>query len=421
LSEYFTYKNGELYAEDVSLATIAKEVGTPLFVYSGRAFVRGLKELEEAFGDTRHLVCYSVKAASNLSLLQKVADGGMGADIVSGGELYRALKAGIPGGRIVYSGVGKTAREMSEALDAGIFMFNLESREEMELLSKVAEEKDMVAPISFRVNPDVDPKTHPYVATGLKESKFGVPSEEAAELFAEAKKIPSLKIIGLDCHIGSQLTDTAPFQDAARILAALINSLKNQGVTIRYLDLGGGLGITYDKEVPPSPRDYASSIVKVIRDIPSLTLILEPGRSVVGNSCVFVSKVLFNKITPEKRFVIVDGAMNDLIRPSLYGAYHNISPLIDKRLLPSKTVSVVGPVCESGDFLARDRDLPDLTPGEYIAVFGAGAYGFSMSSNYNSRPRAAEVLVEGNTWRIIRQRETYEDLIRGESVIAQAD
>ncbi|MDR2350048.1 MAG: diaminopimelate decarboxylase [Deltaproteobacteria bacterium] len=413
LPDFFSYKNGSLSVEDVSLGELADARGTPLFVYSREAFLSGLKALENAFRDTRHLICYSVKAASNLALLKLVADNGMGADIVSGGELHRALKAGIPGGRIVFSGVGKTKKEMSEALDAGIFMFNMESAGEMAALAEVSADKGLVAPAAFRVNPDVDPKTHPYVATGLRESKFGIPLGEALDLFLEAKKLPSLKIIGLDCHIGSQLTDAAPFRDAVTILAGLLSDLKTHGVNIRYLDIGGGLGITYRDEKPPSPEAYAAAVTGIASGFPGLTLILEPGRSVSGNSCVFLTRVLYDKKTPAKNFAIVDGAMNDLIRPSLYGSYHRVATVTEKSggEIP---VTVVGPVCESGDFLAKDRPLPPLEPGELLAFFGAGAYGFSMSSNYNSRPRAAEILVEGSTHKVIRARETYEDLIRGE-------
>ncbi|MDR2460227.1 MAG: diaminopimelate decarboxylase [Deltaproteobacteria bacterium] len=417
MTDYFEYKSGILHVEDIPVEKLAEEYGTPLFVYSGANFSKNLKELEAAFGDVRHLLCYSVKAASNISLLQKVASFGMGADIVSGGELYRALKAGIPSGRIVYSGVGKTAQEMAEALDAGIFMFNLESSEEMHLLSVIAEDKRLVAPISFRVNPDVDPLTHPYIATGLKDSKFGIPIAEAPFLFAEAKKIPSLKIIGLDCHIGSQLTSTEPFTDTVKILIQLMGSLREEGINIRYLDIGGGLGINYSNEVPPTAFEYAEAITKVTKQLENVTLILEPGRSVVGNSCILVTRVIYNKVTPAKHFVVVDAAMNDLIRPSLYGSYHKIVPTNQLGVLPTKKVTVVGPICESGDFLAKDRDLPEVLQGELVAIFGAGAYGFSMSSNYNSRPRAAEVLVDGGVARLIRQREQYEDLINGESLL----
>ncbi|MDR1165271.1 MAG: diaminopimelate decarboxylase [Deltaproteobacteria bacterium] len=413
--DYIRYQNGELFVEGVAVREIAKETGTPVFIYSQGAFAANLRALEAALSQTRHLVCYSVKASSNLALLKIVASLGMGADIVSGGELFRALKAGIPGGRVVFSGVGKTAREMAEALDAGVFMFNLESHEEMELLGDIAARAGAVAHVAFRVNPDVDPRTHPYIATGLKESKFGIPYGEAARLYGEAKKIPSLKIIGLDCHIGSQLTDVAPFQEAARLLGELMGELKGQGIAIRYLDVGGGLGIAYESETPPTAAAYVAALTSATAKFPDLTLILEPGRSIVGNACLLATEVLYNKETDAKNFVVVDAGMNDLIRPSLYGARHAIFPARENvGEGPLKKVSVVGPVCESGDFLAQDRLLPPLRAGEYLAVMGAGAYGFSMSSNYNSRARAAEVLASGEDFQVIRRRESYEDLIRGE-------
>ncbi|MDR2354510.1 MAG: diaminopimelate decarboxylase [Deltaproteobacteria bacterium] len=415
--DFFNYHNNELFVEDVKVKEIVGEVGTPTFIYSGGYFKEKLGELVKAFSGCRHLICYSVKAAANLALLKIVSDAGLGADIVSGGELFRALKARIPGGRVVFSGVGKTAREMAEALEAGIFMFNLESQEEMELLGKVAQDMGQIAPVAFRVNPDVDPLTHPYIATGLKESKFGIPHGEAVSMYLEAKKISSLKIIGLACHIGSQLTETSPFVEATRVLGDLIGELRIHGISIRYLDVGGGLGITYSTENPPSPQDYAQALVGIIQEHPGVTLIIEPGRSIVGNSCLLVSQVLYNKVTSSRHFVVVDAAMNDLIRPSLYGAHHEIVPVTKNPLAVAlQKVSIVGPVCESGDFLAKDRLLPAFNSGDLIAVKGAGAYGFSMSSNYNSRPRAAEVLVGENNFQVIRVRETYEDLVKGEII-----
>ncbi|MDR1080030.1 MAG: diaminopimelate decarboxylase [Deltaproteobacteria bacterium] len=415
--DYFTYIKGELHAEGVPVSDVAREAGTPVFIYSGGSFASSLTGLRDAFGVTPVLVCYSVKAASNLALLKKVADLGMGADIVSGGELYRALRAGIPASRVVFSGVGKTGREMAEALDAGIMMFNLESLAEMELLARVASERGRTAPVSLRVNPDVDPGTHPYVATGLRESKFGIPWGEAREAARLALSMPSLSLVGLDCHIGSQLTSAVPFSDAVAKLSGLVSDLRSSGASVRYLDVGGGLGITYHDESPPSPTEYAAAVTGAAGGIGGVTLVLEPGRSAVGNSCVMLARVLYIKRTPARTFVIVDAAMNDLVRPSLYGAYHGIRPVSEPSGgAPLSRVSVVGPVCESGDFLARDRELPPLASGDLIAVFGAGAYGFSMSSNYNSRPRAAEVLAEGSSWRTVRARESYEDLARGESL-----
>jgi diaminopimelate decarboxylase len=412
--EYFNYQDGILHAEDVSLAALAEAVGTPAYVYSMGAFMGALSGLEAAFQGTRHLICYSVKAASNLALLSLVAEKGLGADIVSGGELFRALKAGVSPRRMVFSGVGKTRDELAAALDAELFMFNLESEGEMALLGEVAKERDLVAQVAFRVNPDVDPLTHPYIATGLKESKFGVSREEALRLYAEAKKYPWFKVIGIDCHIGSQLIDLKPLSDSLAILKALILELRSEGHAIRYLDIGGGLGIRYQEEEPPTAQDYARTVVSALQGIPDLTLILEPGRSVAGNAAVLLTKVLYNKVNGPRRFVVVDAAMNDLVRPSLYGAHHAILPVLGGRP-PAGAASVVGPVCESGDFLGKDRELPRLQEGELLAVLGAGAYGFSMSSNYNSRPRAPELLVHGATWRVVRGRETYEDLVRGES------
>ncbi|MDR1656350.1 MAG: diaminopimelate decarboxylase [Deltaproteobacteria bacterium] len=411
--DLFEYKNNELYCEDVPLASIAQAIGTPCYVYSSTTFKQHLEDLEQAWEGTPHLTCYSVKVASNLALLKIVAARNLGADIVSGGELFRALKAGIEPSKIVYSGVGKTASEMAEALEASILMFNVESAAELELLAKIAADKNLTAPISLRVNPDVDPKTHPYVATGLKESKFGVPAAEALELYSLASQTPSLRPVGLDCHIGSQLVSVEPFREAASILKDLILRLRQSSIPITFLDLGGGLGINYFQEKPPTPAQYAGALKEVLSGMPDLTVITEPGRVVAGNSAVLLTKVLYLKQTQAKSFVIIDGALNDLIRPSLYGSYHAIG-LVKSNDGPLSPVDVVGPVCESGDFLAKDRPLPPVAAGEFLAVRSAGAYGFSMSSNYNSRPRAAEVLVSGNSFEVIRNRESYQDLIRGE-------
>ncbi|MDR1083765.1 MAG: diaminopimelate decarboxylase [Deltaproteobacteria bacterium] len=412
----FEYRDGALAAEGVCLRKLADELGTPLYVYSALAIRRNFLAYEAAFKDVPHLVCYSVKAASNLALLDIIKSLGGGADIVSGGELYRARKVGIEPSKIVFSGVGKTEKEMAEALKADVLMFNVESGPEAELLNKVAGQMGKKAPISFRVNPDVDPKTHPYIATGLKESKFGIPIDEARDLYRQAKNLSHLDPIGLDCHIGSQLTQISPFAAAAERLAALLGLLKQDGLKIRYLDLGGGLGINYHAQDVPTAADYARAVKDVLGGcLPELTLIMEPGRSVVGPAGLMLVRVLYNKITPHRHFVIIDGAMNDLIRPSLYGSYHEILPVIDHNR-PKVKVNVVGPVCESGDFMAQDRELSEVKAGECLAVFGAGAYGFSMSSNYNSRPRPAEVLADGQSYRVIRARETLEDLLRGETV-----
>ena len=411
----FEYHEGQLTVEGVPLTRIAEAAGTPVYVYARSAFTGALAELDAAFADRRRLICYSVKTCANLSLLKLVAEGGFGADIVSGGELFKALKAGVAPGRVVFSGVGKTEREMAEALSAGIMMFNVESAAELEVLSRVAGQSGRRAPVALRVNPDVDPQTHPYIATGLKSSKFGVPHDEALALYRKAAADPHLKVVGLDCHIGSQLTSAAPFAAAAERLRTLALELGRAGISLEYLDLGGGLGICYNDEKPPTAAAYAAALRPVLDSLPELTVVLEPGRRVAGPSGALVVKVLYNKNNGPRRFVVVDGAMNDLVRPSLYGAYHAIRPAFQSDG-PDEAADVVGPICESGDFLARERPLPAVAPGDFLAVMDAGAYGFSMSSNYNARPRAAEVLAAGGAFRIIKPRETYDDLIRGETI-----
>ena len=410
----FEYRDGQLAVEGVPLARIAAEAGTPVYVYSRASFIGALAELDAAFADRRRLICYSVKSCANLSLLRLVAEGGHGADIVSGGELFKAAKAGIDPGRVVFSGVGKTEREMDEALEAGIMMFNVESAAELEALSLVAGRSGHRAPVALRVNPDVDPLTHPYIATGLSSSKFGVPRDEALALYLRAAADPHLRVVGLACHIGSQLTAVAPFAAAAERLRDLALELARTGINLQYLDLGGGLGICYNDEEPPAAAAYAAALRPVLDSLPNLTVVLEPGRRVAGPSGALVVKVLYTKQNGPRRFVVVDGAMNDLCRPSLYGAYHAIRPAVASEG-PVAAADVVGPICESGDFLAKERLLPPVKPGDIMAVLDAGAYGFSMSSNYNARPRAAEVLAEAGSFRIIKPRETYEDLIRGES------
>ncbi|UQZ88829.1 diaminopimelate decarboxylase [Deltaproteobacteria bacterium Smac51] len=407
------YKNDILTVEGVPLTTIAKEIGTPSYVYSKAEFTGSLNAFQAAFTGTSHLVCYSVKVNANLALLRLAAERGVGADIVSGGELFKALRAGISPDKIVFSGVGKKAAEMREALEANILMFNVESAEEMRLLARVAGEMNRRTKISLRINPDVDPRTHPYISTGMKENKFGLSREEALPVFAEAAQSPHLEVVGVDCHIGSQLTETEPFIEAAERLKKLVLDLRAAGHDIRYLDLGGGLGIRYKDEAPPSPADYASGLKKVLGDVPGLTMVLEPGRYLVGNSGVLLTEVLYNKANGDKHFVITDVAMNDLIRPSLYGAYHGVLPVKKTGETPL-TVDVVGPICESSDFMAKDHPLQPVAGGDLLAVMSAGAYGFTMSSNYNARPRAAEVLVDGGHFTVVKPRETYEDLVRGE-------
>ncbi|MDR2946466.1 MAG: diaminopimelate decarboxylase [Candidatus Adiutrix sp.] len=413
MNPHFAYKDNILMAEGVSLADIAAQVGTPAYVYSKAAFTAPLDAFADAFKDVPHLVCFAVKTSANLSLLRLVAEKGQGADIVSGGELYKSLKAGIAADKVVFSGVGKTGREMREALEAGIMMFNVESAEELALLSRVAGEMKKIAPVAMRLNPAVDPHTHPYVATGLKESKFGLDRETALGLYAQAARDPNVSVVGLSCHIGSQLTSIAPFLEAAAKLKGVAQELAGMGIQLKYFDMGGGLGVNYNDETPPALAEYAAGLKGLLRDVPGLTLVLEPGRYVSGPSGLLLTQVLYNKINGEKRFVVIDGAMNDLIRPGLYGSYHRVLPVC-RTGAPEVTVDVVGPICESTDFLAKGRALPQVAGGDLLAVMDAGAYGFSMSSNYNARPRAAEALVDGDSFTVVKARETYADLVRGE-------
>ncbi|MDR0550235.1 MAG: diaminopimelate decarboxylase [Deltaproteobacteria bacterium] len=409
------YKDSDLYVEECSLAEIAKDMGTPLYVYSAQTIRANFRAYSQALQNQPHLVAYSVKAASNLSILNLIREEGGGADIVSGGELSRAQAAGISPQKIVFSGVGKTTQEMAQALKAGILMFNVESVPELTVLATVAGDLGLVAKVAFRVNPDIDPKTHPYIATGFKETKFGIPISEAFDLYQKAAADPRLSVIGLDCHIGSQLTSVEPMKATAERLNLLLDKLSAGGITLKYLDIGGGLGINYHGETPPSPVEWVATMASLLAKRKELTLVLEPGRSIVGPAGLLLTRVLYDKVTPYKRFFIVDGAMNDLIRPSLYDSYHEILPVLDRQR-PLSLVSVVGPVCESGDFLAKDRQMPLAEPGELLATLGAGAYGFSMSSNYNSRPRPAEVLVDGKSFKTIRTRETLADLLKGETL-----
>jgi diaminopimelate decarboxylase (EC 4.1.1.20) len=411
---YFNFKGNDLYCEDTPLRSLVEKWGTPLYLYSHRTLCRHFEVFDSAFERHPHLVCFSVKANSNLALLKIFITQGGGADVVSGGELFRVLKAGIDPKKVVYSGVGKTEEEISFALEAGILMFNIESSEELTVINRQAKELNTKAPISIRVNPDIDPKTHPYISTGLKKNKFGIDLPHSLEEYRFARSLEHIEIIGVDCHIGSQITETGPFVEALRKVITLISELRQEGIAIRYLDLGGGLGITYAEEVPPHPNEYARAILNEIQG-QALTLILEPGRVIVGNAGVLVTKVLYTKTTQEKNFVIVDAGMNDLIRPSLYNAYQEIVP-IAKKTEERYTADIVGPICESGDFLARDRVMAKVQKGDFLAIMSAGAYGFAMSSNYNSRPRPAEVLVAGKDSFLIRQRESFEDLIRGETI-----
>ena len=411
---HFHYQGDELYCENVPLREIASKAGTPSYVYSSATLKQHFTVFDGAFQGVPHLTCYSVKANANLAILGLFAALGGGADIVSGGELFKARQAGIPADRIVYSGVGKTEAEIDYALRENILMFNIESLQELEAINRRAAAIGSKARIALRVNPDVDPKTHPYISTGLKKNKFGVDIEQALIAYQRASELEHIEIMGVDCHIGSQLTEIAPFVEALNRLKLLVVRLGQMGIGIRYLDLGGGLGISYHEEEPPHPREYAQAVVEELRDLPC-TLILEPGRVIVGNAGLLLTQVLYTKKTPSKEFFIVDAGMNDLVRPSLYGSYHGIQPM-EKKQRESRVVDVVGPICESSDFIARERTLPEMKPGEFLAVMSAGAYGFSMSSNYNMRARAAEVLVSGNRFYVTRERESWADLVRGESI-----
>jgi diaminopimelate decarboxylase len=411
---HFHYHEGRLYCEEVSIEDIAREVGTPFYCYSHATLSRHFHAFDDAFTDVDHLTCFSLKSCSNIAILSLFASLGAGMDIVSGGELYRAIKAGVPPDRIVFSGVGKTAEEIEYALETGILLFNLESPQEMQAVNTCAGRLGRQASIGIRVNPDVDPKTHPYISTGLRENKFGVDLDTAEALYAQATDLPHLDIVAVGCHIGSQLTEVSPFVDTLKRLKLLIGRLRKRGIEVRFLDLGGGLGITYSEEEPPDPAEYARVLLEEMGDL-DCTLIFEPGRVIVGNAGILVTRVLFTKEGPVKKFLIIDAGMNDLVRPSLYGSYHHIQPVVEDDK-PEIVADVVGPICETGDFLARDRTLPRVERGELLAVMSAGAYGFAMSSNYNSRPRAAEVLVKEDKFEVIRSRETYNDLLRGERI-----
>jgi len=404
----FKYRSGELYAENIPVRKLAEKYGTPLYVYSYNTLLRHFRAYDEAFNDYPHTICFAVKSNPNTAIIRLFAKNGGGADIVSGGELFVALKAGVPSKKIVYAGVGKTEEEITFALRAKILMFNVESENELREIDRVAGMMKRKAPIALRINPDIDPETHPYITTGLKKHKFGIPIEDALEYFRLASKLKNIDVIGIHKHIGSQITKVSPFVDALKRILLLIDKLSFQGVDIKYLDVGGGLGISYKDEEPPVPKDLAKNLIPLLEGR-RLTLIMEPGRSIAGNAGILVTKTLYLKKGPEKEFIIVDAGMNDLIRPSLYEAYHRILPVVRKKR-ETITCDVVGPICESGDFLARERELKRVKRGEYLAVMSAGAYGFSMSSNYNSRTRAAEVMVKGSKHALIRERETYNDL-----------
>ena len=416
---HFEYRNGEMFAEEVPLKRIAREVGTPAYVYSLATLKRHFKVFNEAFARVRHIVCFSVKANSNLALLRAFAKEGSGFDIVSGGELFRVLKVGADPKKIVFSGVGKKKEEIEYALNSGILMFNVESEQELLTLNEIASAIGKRAPISLRVNPDVDAQTHPYISTGMKKAKFGVDIKKSLDTYRKAVSLKNVEVVGVDCHIGSQLTSITPFVDALakvreyldRVLAG---EMKKEGAQIRYLDLGGGLGINYHDETPPLPDDYAKAIMDGLEGL-DITLILEPGRVIVGKAGILLTEVQYIKETETKKFVIVDGGMNDLIRPALDGSYQAIQPVIDNKS-QKIVVDVVGPICESGDFFAKDREISRPQRGDLLAVMSAGAYGFTMASNYNSHPKPPEVLVDGDRYHVVRKRESFDDLINGEAI-----
>ena len=410
---HFTYFKNELYCEDVPIKKIAKEVGTPFYLYSHATLKRHFRAFDKAFEGVKRLICYSAKANSTHAVLALLKNLGSGLDIVSGGELFRGVKAGILTDRIVYSGVGKRIDEIDYALESGILMFNVESLEELDLIDQRAGFLGKKAAVAIRVNPDVDPQTHPYISTGLKKNKFGIDTKTALEGYKSAKSLKNIKIIGIDCHIGSQITQVQPFKDALKSLVSLISELKKIGIQIKYLDMGGGLGIKYDDESPPQLNEYAKAIVESLKDT-DLQLILEPGRVIVGNAGILVTRALFRKSTDAKKFIIVDAGMNDLLRPTLYDAFHAVWPVVKSGDEVVKA-DIVGPICESSDFLAADRQVPDVQNGDLIAVMSAGAYGFAMSSNYCSRLRVAEVMVKDDRFHVVTQRQGYEDLVRGES------
>ncbi len=413
--DHFHYRDGELHAEELPLQQLADEFGTPCYVYSRATLERHWQAFDQAFAGHPHLVCFAVKANSNLAVLNVLARLGSGFDIVSVGELERVLAAGGDPGKVVFSGVGKRAGEMRRALEVGIRCFNVESDAELERLNRVAGELGVTAPVALRVNPDVDAQTHPYISTGLKENKFGVAIDTALALYRHAAGLPHLQVSGVDCHIGSQLTELSPFLDALERVLALVDRLQDEGIAIDHLDLGGGLGVRYRDEHPPEPEAYARALMARLGEVP-YEIFIEPGRAIAANAGVLLTQVEYLKPTAEKDFAIVDAAMNDLLRPALYQAWQAIVSLKEHPVGRAGVYDVVGPVCETGDFLGKDRELV-LSPGDVLAVRSSGAYGFTMASNYNSRPRAPEVMVDGDQAHLVRRRETIEDLLRGESLL----
>ncbi len=411
----FKVKGNQLYCEKVKVQSLAEKYGTPLYVYSYNTIVDHYKKLQEAFEPIKPLICFSVKANSNLAILKALVSKGAGLDIVSGGELFRALKAGCDPKKIVYASVGKTAAEIETAIKKGILFFNVESLPELENINRIAKRLNKITNAAIRINPDVEPKTHKFITTGKLTNKFGIDFDTAARIFSAQRSFMNVRICGIHIHIGSQITESSPFIAALNKVTVFIAKLNRQGIHLEYLNMGGGLGIIYDKETPQTAQEFAAKVLPLLKET-GLKVIMEPGRFIIGNASILVAKVLYIKSTPLKKFVIIDAGMNDLIRPALYSAHHNIVPVHGGDERHHVVVDVVGPICESGDFLAKERLMPAVKEGDNLAVMSAGAYGFSMSSNYNSRRRAAEVLVKGNKVFLIRKRETYEDLVRNEVV-----
>ena len=409
---HFAYKSGTLHAEDVNLADLANEVGTPFYCYSTATLERHYKVLDEAFAGTDHTICYAMKANSNQAVIKTIAALGAGMDVVSEGELRRALAVGVPARKIVFSGVGKTAREMAYALREGIACFNVESEPELELLNVVAGRVGQRASVSIRVNPDIDAKTHAKITTGKSDNKFGITYQRASEVYARAAALPHLDVVGVDMHIGSQIIELEPFEQAFKLMAELVSKLKSEGHNIRHLDLGGGLGVPYrgTNDVPPHPDEYAGMVKRTLGHL-GLKYMMEPGRLIVGNAGIMVTRVIYVKENEGKHFIIQDGAMNDLIRPTLYDAYHEIIAVNEKRNDYTNEADVVGPICETGDYFAKHRKMPEVQEGDLLAVMTAGAYGAVQSGTYNTRPLIAEVLVKGDRWAVVRPRQTYEELI----------
>ena len=409
--QFFAYASGSLHCEEVPLDKVAREVGTPVYVYSENAMRRQVQLFAEAFQQVPHLISYAVKANSNLSVVRRLGEWGAGFEVVSGGELFRVLRAGGSASKVVFDGPGKTVDEIRYALESDILFFNVESAAEADLIAESARQMRKRARVSLRTNPNVNPGTHPYISTGMTEHKFGIALPEAHDLYLRLRERPEIELVGVTCHIGSQITQLGPYQEAIESLREFVTRLRREGISLRYLDFGGGLGIAYDGEEAPSISRYAELVIRATKEL-GLTLILEPGRVIVGNAGTLVTRVTFIKDQGAKRFVIVDAGMNDLMRPALYGSHHQVWSVSQKT--STQIADLVGPICESSDFIAKNRELPVFQPGDLAAVMSTGAYGFSLSSNYNSRPRVAEVLVSGSKYEVIRRRETYEDLVRAE-------